>query len=305
MRQDRVVRRTPVHGGRGQERGLEPSAVLVGAFEVHHAVTRLAREFGSAVEYAEMRDARIEPDVEDVGHLLVPRGLVAEQFGGIERVPGVDTGPLHPLRDLLHQLHAARMRLLRGPVDEQRNRHAPGALARNAPVRAPGHHSGHAFLAPCREPVHVVADRFQRRLAQSRRFHADEPLRRGAERDRRLVPPAMRVAVRDLRRREQHAAFAQQVGDRVVRLPDELAFDQRRAGQVDAVAADRVQHAGRIRVHQAVFAPDREILHAMTGCRVHRAGALLRRHVRAEDERDRALVERMPQAPLPSGEGLG
>ena len=44
--------------------------------------------------------------------------------------------------------------------------------------------------------------------ARSRRLvlHADEPLRRGAEDDRRLVAPAVRIAVADLLGLEQHAA---------------------------------------------------------------------------------------------------
>ena len=48
---------------------------------------------------------------------------------------------------------------------------------------------------PSRESSATLLDRGQRIAAQVGLLHRDEPLRRGAERDRRLVAPAMRVAV--------------------------------------------------------------------------------------------------------------
>ena len=42
VREHFVVRRAAVHRRRGQQRRLEPAAVLVGAFQVHHLVARLA-----------------------------------------------------------------------------------------------------------------------------------------------------------------------------------------------------------------------------------------------------------------------
>ena len=69
VRQHFVVRRAAVHRDRRQQRGLEPAAMLIGAFEIHHLVAGFAREIRALIEHAEMRDARIEPDVEDVGDL--------------------------------------------------------------------------------------------------------------------------------------------------------------------------------------------------------------------------------------------
>ena len=49
---------------------------------------------------------------------------------------------------------------------ERRDRHAPRALARDAPVGAVRDHVVDAVVAPRRDPLHVVIDRVERRLAQ-------------------------------------------------------------------------------------------------------------------------------------------
>ena len=78
-----LVRGTLVDRHAGQQRGLEPAAVLVGPFQVQ--VGRLAE--ATRGEHAFMGHARIEPDVEDVGDLLVVGRVGTEQFGGVQRVP--------------------------------------------------------------------------------------------------------------------------------------------------------------------------------------------------------------------------
>src|SRR6185437_12294259 len=55
-------------------------------------------------------------------------------------------------------------------------------------------HSSDTLLAPGRRPPHPL-DVAQRVRAQILLIHADEPLRRGAEDQRTLVSPAVRVAV--------------------------------------------------------------------------------------------------------------
>ncbi len=92
--------------------------MLVRAFQIHHLVAGLARKFGALVEHAEVGHARIEPDVENVGDLVVVVGFGAEQFARIERVPRIGAFLLDALRDLLHQFDAARMRFTCGFVDE-------------------------------------------------------------------------------------------------------------------------------------------------------------------------------------------
>ena len=63
-----------------------------------------------------MRDAGIEPDVERVAHLAVLAGFVAEQFLGIQRKPGFDTGLFDTQGDFFDQFGGARVqrRMARG-----------------------------------------------------------------------------------------------------------------------------------------------------------------------------------------------
>ena len=89
---------------------------------------------------------------------------------------------------------------------ERRDRHAPGALARDAPVGPVGDHVEDAVVTPRRDPLDLVVDRVTRRIAQCPRLavgagddgfavHADEPLR-GGEKDHRVVAaPAVRILV--------------------------------------------------------------------------------------------------------------
>ncbi len=115
------------------------------------------------------------------------------------------------LRDFFKQLQRARMQLAGFLVHEERHRHAPLALTRQRPVRAIRDHAVQALLAPRRKEGGVL-DAFQRGFAQ--RFvdvvvrlhvHAGEPLRGRAVDDRRLVAPAVHVAVRVLLGAQQRA----------------------------------------------------------------------------------------------------
>ena len=53
----------------------------------------------------------------------------------------------------VEQLRGTRMQLAGRAMREQRERHAPGALARNTPVRTIGDHVADAALAPRRHPL--------------------------------------------------------------------------------------------------------------------------------------------------------
>ena len=186
-----------------------------------------------------MRDARVEPDVHDVGDLLVVLRLGAEQLDRIEIEPRIDAVLLDALGDRVEQLRRARMRLAGRAMREQRERHAPDALARDTPVGTIGDHVADAALAPRGHPFHL-ADLAQRGLAQACLLHADEPLRRRAEDHRRLVTPAMRIAVLAAFPRAAGAALLQHRDDVLVRIEHALAFEQRRARDEAPIAADRI-----------------------------------------------------------------
>ncbi len=276
--------------------------MLVGTFEVHVRRIFMVGAVRAAHDVPVGR-AGIEPDVERVLHLDVLAGLGAEQFGGVEAEPGFDAGLLDAQRDLFDQFGGARVRLAGLLVQEERDRHAPVALARDAPVRPGLHHAFEPGAAPRREELGLV-DGALGDPAQGRRFlmlafagagtdgavlHADEPLRRGAEDDRRLVPPAVRVAVLDSFLFQQSTARFQFLQHQRVGFPDRPAGQfadrqRRRRGDEAAVVADRVVH------RQAVLAADVVVVDTVRRGGVHQAGAGLGGDVRAADDGDVALA---------------
>ena len=158
--------------------------MLVGAFQVQ--VGRLVQAVLRALrEHAGMGDAGVEPDVEDVGDLFVAGGLVAEQFGRIQRVPGIDALVFDAVGDLLASTPAcadAARRVSRSknnaigtPQVRWREMHQSGRPSTMPKMRASPQSGNPADLA----------DRGERIAAQSGLLHRDEPLRRGAERHRR------------------------------------------------------------------------------------------------------------------------
>ena len=98
VRQHAVVGRAAARAAALEQRGMEPAAMLVGALEIE-----IGRplEVGIALEREDVRRARVEPDVEDVRHLLVVLGLVlvAEEALGRALEPGVGALGLEGLDD--------------------------------------------------------------------------------------------------------------------------------------------------------------------------------------------------------------
>src|SRR6185437_3090156 len=154
-------------------------------------------------QHGKLARSGIEPDVENIV-------LFAEGRAAALRAARLGTGQF--LGALLEpdvgcffgeQLHhaienpAVDQRLLALLAIKRENRHAPDALARDAPVRARGNHIRDTLAAPIRIPFHSP-DRLQRALAQIVALHADEPLFGGAENRRVVTPPAMRIAVLDV-----------------------------------------------------------------------------------------------------------
>src|SRR5437016_1640565 len=127
------------------------------------------------------------------------------------------------------------------PAVERRNRHAPDALARNAPVGPAFHHVSHALTAPGGNPFYALVNFAQRHRSQSRRLenfsvrkvvgevgpiaavfiffnlavagliHRNEPLGRRAKDHRILTAPAMRITMIVLFTKQEHAALAHEI----------------------------------------------------------------------------------------------
>ena len=308
VREQRVIGCAAVDGAGGQERTLEPAAVLVGAFEVE--IGRETALFGvRATHHGEMRDARIEPHVKRVVHLAIVRGLVAEQFARVEREPRFDTGFFDAQGDLLDEFRRARMQRPRFLMQEEGDRYAPVALARDAPVGTGLDHRFQSGAAPGREKLGFVdgtlGDPAQAGAAFVRLvihaavicravIHADEPLRRGAEDDRRLVPPAVRVAVADLLQLEQATQCLQFLQDERVGLPDRLA-GQRADRQRRGVAQEATVVTDRVVDRQAVNLADLVVLGTVCRCGVDETRPRFDGDVRAADDRHVARLEGVAQ----------
>ena len=262
VRQQAPVGCAAVHRAGGQQRGMEPAAVLVVAFEIEvglgpgSAGARVGfgvRAAGvRAFENGGVRRSRVKPDLQDVAAL----GVVARVVGAEYRLdaglaPGLDACGFDHVGRLIEDLHRPGVQLARVLVDEEGQRNAPTALAADAPVGPAADHVAQARLAVFRIEGGLL-DRVERELAQRRGrlvlgedanafVHADEPLRRGAVDHRRLVTPAVWVAVADGGRRQQPVRFAQHLDNPRAGFPDVHAAKQRQFCGVLAVALDRVE----------------------------------------------------------------
>src|SRR6185437_13326194 len=108
-----------------------------------------------------MARSRIKPKVQKVG--LFPEAAAstfragisaAHQLRGCLRIPDISRVTAE-LPDHVFEYALIRERLLAGIAVEDRDRYAPHALARNAPVGTPRHHVPDAVFAPARVPFHL------------------------------------------------------------------------------------------------------------------------------------------------------
>ena len=197
---------------RNQQRRLEPAAVLVAAFNVHGG----RPEALIALHGGKMGGAGIKPAVQSIGFLgkVSAAAVRADKaFGqkvrGVFFKPGVAAFLFEDLRHGFDALFGADG-LFAIVAVEHRDRQAPAALARNAPVAALADHGAHTLLAPCGKPAHILA------CGNGLLFEGvdrAEPLRRSAEDDGFFAAPAVRVAVGRVFGGKQHAAFFHVGGD--------------------------------------------------------------------------------------------
>ncbi len=176
---------------------------------------------------------------------------------------------------------------------EGRDRHAPEALARDAPVGARLDHVVDALLAPGRQPARR-GDRRERLRAQRRLALVEcyEPLLGGAEDDRVLAAPADRVGVGVLAGLDERARLAQQLDHLRVGLEDALARESLDLGHEAAALVHRAIDVEPVADARQVVVP------AVAGCRVHDAGAGVEGDVVGEHARRVAVDPGMPEAHL-------
>ena len=193
------------HGG--QQRGLEPAAVLIEALQVHigrpEALVPLhGREVGGA---------GVEPAVQRVG-LLLEAALAAavgaghtggQEIDGVLVEPGVGAFLAEHLGNSGDGLvgHHGLAAVL---AVHHRNGQTPTALAGNAPVGALPDHALHAVDTPAGDPADLVAGGAGLVLEG---VHRAEPLGGGPEDDGVLAAPAVGIAMDDLLAGQQSAGL--------------------------------------------------------------------------------------------------
>ena len=290
--------------------------MLVAAFQIH--VGARAGPPGGPVEirpapafqHEGMGAARIEPHVENVGHAFVVRSAIraAQVLLRPGIAPGIDPAGLDRRDDPRVDRRIAQV-LAGLPIDEQRDRNAPGALAAEHPVGPPFNHAADAVAALFRDEAgggnrgqrgfaqgfagllfaaDTSLDRAERGLPVDLAIHRHEPLRRAAEDHLGLRPPRVRIGMLVVRRGgEQRAGFAQVGADRAVGRVElgidhaALAAQPAPVGAILAIAFDREDRLQPVRLAQ------QEVVFAMVGGHVDQPGAAIGGDKVARQERAR------------------
>ncbi len=153
VREHALVGCTLVQGLGHQERRVEPAAMLIGPFEIQ--INR-ARNLRSCRCDALERETRIGPHVHDIVYFVVVDRFLADQLFGLQRKPSLNAALLDAISHLVDEFERARMQLTGDFVDEERDRHTPGSLTRDTPVRSVLDHARDALLTPRRRPCHLL-----------------------------------------------------------------------------------------------------------------------------------------------------
>ena len=165
-----LIRRAPARGQRHEQRALEPAAVLVAALEVHVRRPRRAGRSAAARPRGSTPSRTTRRECPARARTMVPPHFGQARPSGRNSSIGRSYQASAPCcsksaaarsdqRRREHRL-AARRAVHGG------NRHAPGALARDAPVGPVRHHVEDAVAAPRRDPLHLVIDGVLRGGAQ-------------------------------------------------------------------------------------------------------------------------------------------
>ena len=167
VREHDVEGRAAARAAAFKQRGLEPAAMLVGAFEIHHGVVAAvglaldageARKMHRVFQHEGVRRAGIEPDVENVVDLLpVFVGALAEEALARAGLCTRRRRPPASKASTMRTLTSGSSRMSTEPsgfsLMNTRDRHAPGALARDHPVGPALDHAVDAVLALRRHPA--------------------------------------------------------------------------------------------------------------------------------------------------------
>ena len=268
----------------GHERTLEPAAVLIGRLEVEVGGEG---EFGPLAQDGLVAEAGINPDIERV---IAARGAGGETdevrpSGIVEFEPRVGSFFRKNLGDFVDDGGVEDWLVF--VVVENRKRHAPGALARDAPVGAGFHRAANAVAAPMRNPlcaVHLA----KRGLADP--VDADEKLLHRAEEDGCFGAPAVGVVVEVISVAEKCAARGEDLEDFLIALIEDMEADE--LGNATFVGEFAVGIDGREDIESVRLASE-VVVRAMARRDVHLPRAFFHGDEIGGDDRNLAVEEGM------------
>src|SRR6185369_12858383 len=152
--------------------------MLVGALDVDVGGPALLRPV-AAFECEDVGAPAVEPDVENVAdHLVIVGAAIAEEGCGVGSVPSVYAFALESLHNARVDL-AIDQQFARLAVDEYGDRHAPGALPAQHPVRALLDHRAQAVATLFGDEARG-GDGVQRKLAKRRPLIVQDLVRAAA-----------------------------------------------------------------------------------------------------------------------------
>ena len=230
--------------------------------------------------------AGVEPHVHGVGALAPLVGLVGpggRQQTGLVALPphvgavlgdqGLDVG-----EGVGIEQHLAAVAVIK-----DRDRHAPGALARDAPVAPVAHHRLDPVAAALRHPDHR-GDGREGLVAEA--LHRGEPLLGGAEDRGLLGAPVVGVAVGVALLRQQGAGVAQGRQDGGVSVLQHVE-----PGEGAGFGGEGAALIHRAENRQAVLSAGIEVVDAVARGGVHQAGAGFGGHVVAAHQYRRGAIQ--------------
>ena len=206
---DILVRSNAFPSNRGQQRGLEPTAVLVSAFQVQIA---WPSQIVTGGQNSSMGCTGVEPNVHNIGFFteffaaaFFTFGACRQNFGCFADPPGVRT---FFCKEFGYSFDGffVDMSLTAFFTVEDRNWNTPSSLTGNTPVRTSAYHVFDTTFTPTRDPVDAF-DCFQSFLFEV--IDRAEPLFGCTVNDRMFTSPAVWILMHDFFNSKHVTGFSQ------------------------------------------------------------------------------------------------
>ncbi len=272
--------------GNGCEKGgLEPTAVLVSAFQIQ---IRRPFEIRTGFQHRRVGRAGIKPNVHNVFFFSKMTSAAVGAFRALGQnlirtvgIPCIRTLFAEQLRNRLDKV-AVNDGLTAVLAVENRDGNPPKPLTGYTPVAAFANHGNNSLFTPSRQPSHA-ADGLNGVVLEA--FHRAKPLLGGAEQNRFLAAPTMGILVNKLFHGKQRTGCLHVLCNRLVCI---ICSHSRanRSGFICHYSVTVNRHNdGKILIVSA----DIEVVNTMTGCSVNAAGTAFKGYMVADNNHGFAI----------------